>query len=166
GWFVLRRHDVRTDKAITSQVLPQEDKAEVIIDAPHHEIITITRKQNPDGVSSNGETITSKAFLDTRAKIEIRRDGTVAVTQRKWGTEFSPFIGTSFDSDVKIRTSFGINAFYVERWELGAGLSLAVTNWRDARVFVGGSYNVYGNILLTAAIDNHKAASVGVALKF
>lgn len=160
GWVYLHHANVRTDKNTTSQTLPAQDKAKVIVNERSHTITTVVR------VGQTGQTKVSTAFLAPNASIETKPDGSVVVTSRVWGTEHAPYIGTAFDSEFKIRTALGVNVFYWQRWEVGGGLSLSVTNVKDARVYVGGSYNVYGNILLTGAVDNHKAIGIGVALKF
>lgn len=158
GWLVLHRRNIRTDAQTGSQTLPAQDKAKYVIDEKHHTITTISRV-------GKSNAVVRRTFLAPNASITVRKDGSVVVDARSWGTEVTPFIGTTFDSEFHIRTTLGVNGFYWQRWEFGGGLSIRASDL-DPRVFVGVSYNVYSNILLTAAIDNHKAVSVGVALKF
>lgn len=161
GLYVSYRKDMRQDSSIVSQTLAPEDKAKYIVDEKRHTVETVTRAVGQDA----GRDVIAKTFLAPNAAITVHKDGTVSVSQRVWGTELAPFVGTSFDSEFHFRGTLGVDWFYWQRFELGSGLSIRTSDL-DLRVFVGVGYNVYDNILLTAAIDNHKAVSVGVALKF
>ncbi len=163
AWLVQRKRDTKQDLQTVSQALPAQDKAEYIIDAPHHQLITVARKADEHGRS---EIVSTKTFLAPHAKLEVRQDGAIVVTQRVWGTEFAPYMGETFDSELRIRTVLGVNGFFYKRWEVGGGLALRPEDIRDVRMFVGGGYNAYSNVLFTVGIDNHKAISIGVAIKF
>lgn len=158
GWVRLGKTDGIRDAQTVSQTLPAGDKAKVVIDAKRHTVTTVTR-------SAKGVLGNTVQFLAPNASIETKPDGTVVVTSRSWGTELSPWTGLSVDTETHARGSLGLNLVYWQRWELGAGVSCQLAAF-NPRMFIGGSYNVYSNILLTAAIDNHKAVSVGVALRF
>lgn len=165
GWIILRRHNVRTDAQVTAQTLPAGDKAKVIIDEKRHEIITVAEAPRHIGDSGPRQIVTTKRFLAPNASIETKPDGTVVVTSRSWGTELSPWVGISIDSEKHARVGLCVNWFYWQRLELGSGLSIRTSDL-DPRVFVSAGYNVYSNLLLNATIDNHKAIGIGVALKF
>lgn len=160
GYKWRHKHDATVDAAITSTVLPQEDKAKYIIDEKKHTISTVERD------TSTGRVLLRTTYLAPKAAIEIRKDGTVKVTQRVWGTEFSPFIGIGIDSGPHGRAALGINGFYVDRWEAGGGLSLNILQAKDVRAFVHVSYNVYSNCILSIGVDNHKSVQALVGLKF
>lgn len=164
GWFLLHRTDVQKDRQVTAQTLPAGDKAKVIVDERRHTFTTLTRTQTATGASGTVSTVTK--FLSSGASIETKPDGTVVVTSRSWGTETSPWVGVSFDTELSARANAGLNLFYIQRWETGCGLSAEFTNAKTVRVFASESYNVYDNILVTATVDNHKAVGIGVALKF
>ncbi len=165
GAFIFQRlrHDRKADAQTVSQTLPAQDKAEYIIDTPHHQLITVARKVDEYG---RPEIVSTKTFLAPHAKLEVRQDGSIVVTQRVWGTEFAPYMGETFDSELRIRTVLGVNGFFYRRWEVGGGLALRPEDIRDVRVFVSGGYNAYSNVLFTVGVDNHKAVSIGVAIKF
>ncbi len=158
AWYMLHKRDVKRDAQTVSQTLPTDDKAKVIVDDKRHTVTTITKRA--DGVLEQ-----SVQFLAPRVSIETKPDGAVVVTSRSFGTEFSPWMGVSFDTEKRARTTLGLNAFYVKRWEFGGGLSVRTSDL-DPRAFMDISLNVYSNTLLYAAIDNHKAVSAGLALKF
>ncbi len=158
GWLYLRKTERLQDAQTVSQTLPAGDKAKVVIDDKRHTVTTITKRA--DGVLEQ-----SVQFLAPRVSIETKPDGSVVVTSRPFGTELSPWMGVSFDTEKRARTTLGLNIFYVKRWEFGGGLSVRTSDL-DPRAFMDISLNVYSNTLLYAAIDNHKAVSVGLALKF
>lgn len=160
-WLLLHNINGKTDAAIVSQTLAPDDKAKVIVDTKRHTITTVTR--SPDGVLEH--TISVTKYLAPTASIEVKQDGTVVVTSRSFGTELSPWMGVSFDTEKHARITLGPNWFYWRRYELGSGLSIRTSDL-DPRVFISASYNVYANTLLMVAVDNHKAVSLGLALKF
>lgn len=159
-WFARRRHDQRVDQAIHSTVLPPEDSARLIVDEVHHNIITITRR------GTTGGQVTTATFLPrSGASVDIRHGGSVVVTARKSGTEVSPFLGVSLGSDIRGRAALGLNLFFIRRWEIGGGLLMG-SDIHDTRLFVGGTYNAYGNMIVGLGIDNKKTAHLIVGLKF
>lgn len=160
GYLWRRKHDAKVDAQVVSVSLLKEDKAKYVIDETRHQLIEITHT-NADGAVQQ-----RTVYLPPHASIEVRKDGTFAVTARQWGSEVSPFLGVGVDSEEHGRAVIGVNLFYIQRWELGAGLAIRVRSPLDARVFISGSYNIWSNTSLFVGVDNHKAVAIGVALKF
>lgn len=166
GYFWRRKLDAKADSQVVSHALPKEDKAKYIVDENRHELIEIEHTPAPSGAETQGSVVRT-TYLPPRASIEIRKDGTVVVTARQFGTECVPFIGAVVDSEIHGRAIVGVNLLYWHRWELGVGPSMGVLGLRpDLRVFGAVAYNVWSNTSVFVGIDNHKAAYVGAAIKF
>jgi len=158
-WSAKRKSDSRKDTAIMSTALPKNDIERIIVSPNRHEIETVV-----DG--PHGRPQIKKTFVPSSgASVDIRRDGSVQVTSRTWGTSLNPYVGVALGSDIVGRAAVGLDVFYWQRWELGGGL-LVDSNIRDTRVFAAVNYNVYGNILIGGAVDNRHMVHIVAALKF
>ncbi len=155
-YFGLHKRDAGIDKQIGSTVLPSSDKAEVIIDAPHHRITTVKR----DG----GKVTTERKYLSSAAKIEVTNSGELHITQRAWGTELVPEIGLSYSD--KLRLVGGVGVFYVQRFELLPMFALGLSGKVDGRLGIAVSYNVYNNTHLFVGMQANGGITGGLTLTF
>jgi len=154
GWYACHRRDKKIDQSILAPTLPPGDQAHISIDPKRHEII----------VTTPGHLV--KRFLPpTGGSVDLRKGGDVVITTRSWGTETNPYVGGAFGSDISLRAALGLNLFYVQRWEAGPGL-LITSNVRDARVYLGITYNAYNEWVLGAAVDNRKTVHIIAGLRF
>ncbi len=163
-WYVKRvQHDAQTDAQIVSRNLPPNVEKKIIVDTKAHQIVIVEK-----GKGRHGEPIVKRRidYLPPQAAIEIGKDGSVTVVSRTWGTERWPFVGFAIDTEGSGRANVGLNLFYWRRIDIGAGVSLGMVGARDARAFLSCGYNLYSNTSLYVGVDNHKAVSVGIALKF
>lgn len=168
GYIWRFKSDAGIETQIRATTLPKEDKAKYIIDEKRHELIEITHA--PIDPASGGEdgsgTVERRTYLPPHASIELRKDGTVVVTARTWGTEIQPFVGLAGATDRSFTAQAAVSLLYVQRWEFGGGLSVNVRDVHDVRAVLTASHNFYSNAVAYVGIDNHKAVSVGVGLKF
>lgn len=172
GYLGRRQHDTRVDAQVSSHTLPEADKAKYIIDEAHHELVEVTEGESDTSDSGSGQisaprrTVRERTiYLPPHASIEIRKDGTVAVTARAWGTEIRPFVGMAVDTDRRAAAQVGLDLLYWHRWEAGIAGSFALYGGRDVRIVGSVGYNIWSNTSIYVGVDNHKAVSVGVALK-
>lgn len=155
-YVAARRQAKSVDAQIVAPILGPDDKAKIIFDPRTH---TVTRVD---------DTGVHKTFLNPHGPVSIveKKDGKTVLIQRTWGTELSPFAGGTFGSDFRFRVALGANLFYVQRWECGGGLLLNVGDIKDVRAFAHVGYNVYGNWIVSGAIDNQKTVHVLASLRF
>lgn len=155
-WWALHRRDVSIDRSVVSTNLGPDDRSKIILDPRTH---TVTRID---------DTGIHKTFLNPHGPVAIveKKDGKTVLIQRTWGTQSSPFAGGTLGSDFKFRVALGINLFYIQRWEMGGGLLLQPGDVRDIRAFAHVGYNVYGNWLVSAAIDHKQTVHVLASLRF
>lgn len=160
-WFYRGRHDKKIDKAIVTKTLNPADEEKYIIDIKHHSITRISRDVH------TGADVVAKTFLNTHGPVSITEEkgGKVVIVERTWGTIHEPFIGVAFGSDIRLRAALGLDLFYWQRWELGGGL-LASSNIHDTRMFAHVGYNVYGNALVSVAVDNHTTVHLIASIRF
>lgn len=142
--YIQHKIDQNKDRSIISTVLKPNEREKLIINEKNHTITTITR----DG--------TKVQPIGPKSSITVGDDGKITIQTRTFGTELSPFIGVGFDSGITGRAALGLNGFYWRQFELGCGISDSFTNVKDARLFVQGSYNFYGNMAIGITVDNHK----------
>jgi hypothetical protein len=153
-WVLRRHHDKQSDVSIMAPTLQPGDIDRIIVSPRRHTIEVI------------GKHGSQKQFLpDSGASVDIRKDGRGSISVRTWGTEVVPFLGFSLGSDIKARAVMGLNLFYIQRWEGGAGL-LVSSDSRDTRLFAHVGYNVYDNAVLSVGVDNRKTVHCIVSLKF
>ncbi len=107
-----------------------------------------------------------KLRLAPQASIEIRKDGTVRITSRTYGSEISPFIGLGIDAQARGRGALGVNLFYWQRYEFGGGLTVGAGASAPIRAFVHASYNVWNNTHMSAGVDNHKTPFAMLSVNF
>jgi hypothetical protein len=155
-WWAMRHHDKKVDQSIATTSLGPDDRTKTVLDNAHH---TVTR------IDDKGS---HKTFLNSHGPVSIieKKDGSTVLIQRTWGTELSPFAGGTVGSDFKFRVAVGANGFYVQRWELGGGLLLNPSEIKDLRLFGHVAYNVYGNWLISAGVDNHTAIHLIASVRF
>ncbi len=163
-WYIQRvQHDAQTDAQIVSRNLPPNVEKKIIVDTKAHQIVIVEK-----GKGRHGEPIVEQRidYLPPQAAVEIDKAGNVTVVARAYGTEHWPFVGFVFDTEGSGRANVGLNLFYWRRIDIGAGLSFGMVGARDARAFLSCGYNIYSNTSFYVGVDNHKAVSVGIALKF
>lgn len=155
-WWGLHNRDKRVDAGIAAPVLGPDDIAKIILDPKAH---TVTR------VDATG---IHKTFLNAHGPVSIteKKNGTVSLEQRTYGTIHEPNIGASLGSDLKFRIAVGASLLYVQRWEMGGGLLVNPSQIKDLRVYGAVSYNVYSNWLISAGVDNHKAIHLIASVRF
>lgn len=156
GYLLLRRHDKKHDAQIGNVVLGADDREKIIVDPKLHTLITITEK---------GQT---KSYLNPHGKVSIteKKDGSVVINQRTWGTIHEPNLSLALGSDFKPRLGIGCNFIYVHSFELGAGLLISPTQFKDVRVEAHLGYNFYSNLLINVGVDNHKTIQGSLSIRF
>lgn len=167
-WRCSRRHTASVNEQVSRETLPQADNQKFIIDEKRHTVTILAREPNRPGRNGNNESGVSKRrlYLPPHASIEVGKDGKVRVTGATWGGEISPFVGGSLASDFRFRLVFGANLVYFRRWEIGPGLALNLSEVRDLRLLAHLSYNVYGNLFVSAGLDHKQAIHLMAGLKF
>lgn len=156
GWVALHVLNTRADKQIASTVLPPRAKEKIVIDQPHHTITTITSKG------------TKKQYLNPNGPVSVieNTNGTTTVSQRSWGTMVRPVAVAGLSSDFRMRVGGGLDLFYIQRFEAGAGLYTDPLSVKDVRAFVQVGYNVYSDVLIGLSLDNHHDVALLASLKF
>lgn len=157
-WLQRRKADTKTDKAIVSVVLPPQDEEKLVINQHTHTITEIKRNEK-------GQEEIKKSFLPPTASVELTKSGKLNVSARRWGTEMVPAIGIAYGSDFTLRAAGTLQLFYVQRWEVGAGMLLA-SHIAGCRADANVTYNIYDNVLVGGYVDNHRDAGIIAALKF
>ncbi len=154
AYWLLRRHDARVDKAISSTTLAPTDQAKIIVDEKHHVITTIVR----------GGPV-KRTFLPPHVtSVTFGKDGKVTVSARSFGTEASPFIGFTYSDNARL--AVGLDLLYWHRWEVGPFIATSVSGRLSVRAGLKVSYNVYSNTSLFVGIDNQKTPTGGISFKF
>lgn len=155
-WWGLHNRDKRIDQSIAAPSLGPDDRAKIVLDNANH---TVTRVD---------DTGIHKTFLNPHGPVSIteKKNGSVVLAQRTYGTIHEPNIGASLGSDLKFRAALGVSLFYVQRWEMGGGLLVNPSQLKDLRLYGAVSYNVYSNWLISAGVDNHKAIQLIASVRF
>jgi len=95
-WSFRHHSDVNTDGKNVSTTLPSDDTEKVVINEHTHTITEITRNEK-------GQTEIKKSFLPPTAAVEYKKDGSVNISKRSWGTELVPTVGIAYGSDLTPR---------------------------------------------------------------
>lgn len=138
--------------AVSSAVLPKDDREQIIVDPVRHNLIIV----RPTG----NETI---SLPDRPTTIDIKKDNTVRVIAPQWGYEHRAFAGL-YASD-RLRVAGGVDGLYFKRFDLGAGIASSV----DRLSVVGFgvlSYNFYSNcrVGITYGTDRRVGAVITVRI--
>lgn len=156
GWFALHFSNRLVDNQIASTSLGPTARAKYIIDQKHHTLTVVTPGK------------TTKTYLNPNGPVSFteKKNGTVTVTQRTWGTMLSPVLVAGIGSEFRFRMGGALDLFYIRRFECGIGLYDDPANAKDMRIFASAAYNFYGDILAMLSVDNHKSVSALIGLKF
>jgi len=151
------------DKQVTSPVLTPDQKEKIIVDPTNHKITVITK--NPDGTTTSKDT-----YLPDRPTAVIEdNNGKLSIIEHKFGVETRPYLGVGGSLDGTARIHAGMDLWYFHKLDLGLGLDLnagvfkQVSDFRDTRLSINASYNVYSNTSLALSVDNRKF--VGLFIK-
>jgi hypothetical protein len=163
GFKACRKHDKKVDQNTSSAVLTPDQKEKIVVDPVKHTLTVITK--NPDG-----STKTTTTFLPDRPTAVVEdNNGKLSVIDHKYGSELRPYLGVGGSLDGSPRVHIGTDLFYFRKLDLGADLDVnalvvkSVSNFRDTRLSVNVSYNIYSNTSLALSVDNRKV--VGLFLK-
>lgn len=161
-YVLLHRHDRKVDQQIASPTLGSDERLKYVIDQKLHTVTAVVLQPG------SSKPVVTRTYLNPHGPVSIteKKDGTVTLAQRSFGTIHEPNIGAAFGADIKLRAALGLNLLYVRRWELGGGLLVNPTQIKDLRAYVSVSYNVYSNWLLSAGVDNHKAVQLIASVRF
>lgn len=163
GYKACERLQKKQDSDAKSTVLKPNEKSKIIVDPVNHKITTVTR--NLDGTTKSKDTY----LPDRPSVITEDNNGKVTVETRKFGVEHRPYIGLGGSLDGSARFHTGADLWYYKKLDLGAGLDFnaniakEVSEFRDTRLSINASYNVYSNTSVALSVDNRKF--VGVFLK-
>lgn len=159
AYWRLHQYAKEKDSQIETTVLPAQDQDKLLIDNQRH-IVTIV-----DGSVKGKAPVITRQYLNPRGvtSIEESKSGTIKVTSRQFGTEYKPFVGATFGSDIKLRGALGLDLVYYRNVDAGLGVLFA-SSFNDTRLFAKASYNVYSNIQLGLGIDNRKEVHLVVTL--
>jgi hypothetical protein len=138
-------------KPTVPNVLPPNDKEQIIVDPVKHTLIIV----RPGG----NETVT---LPDRPSVIDIRKDGSVSVTSKQFGFEHRFFLG--LDGSDAIRGMAGMDFGYWKKLDLGVGVMGQFGNYTP-RVFAMVSYNVYSNCRVGVTIDNTQHVGIGLTVR-
>lgn len=161
-YVLLHRHDRKVDQQIASTVLGPNDRLKYVIDQKRHTVTAVVLQPG------SSKPVVTRSYINPHGPVSIteRKDGTVSLAQRSYGTIHEPNIGASFSSDFKFRAALGVDLLYIQRWEMGGGLLVNPSQLKDLRLYAAVGYNVYDNWLLSAGVDNHKAIHLIASLRF
>ena len=127
---------------VPANVLPKEDKEQIIVDPAHHNLIIVRATGN--------ETL---SLPDRRSTIDIRKDGTTKITVDQFGWEHRPFVGVQ--ASEKFRVAAGMDAFYFKKLDTGFGLASEIGPHLPI-VFGQVSYNVWSNCRIGLAYGSNR----------
>ena len=164
GWRARHKADRRADEQISSQSLPLQDSGKVIVDEQRHTITTVVAHSGRPGSNASSQPIRRTVYLPPHAAVEIKKDGSIKVDARTWGTEVSPWLGFAYSD--RARVALGLDLLYWHRWELGPFVGFTISGPFSARIGAKVSFNVWSNTSLYVGIDNRGTSTGGICFKF
>lgn len=155
----------KQDSDANSTILKPEERGKIIVDPVKHKITTVSR--NPDGTIKTKETY----LPDRPSVITEDKNGKVRVVTQKFGTEMRPYLGVGGALDGTPRVHAGADLWYFRKLDLGAGLDFnagvmrSIADFRDTRLSVNASYNVWSNTSLALSFDNRRVVGLFVKVR-
>src|SRR5260221_3578106 len=125
------------DSKVLVSILPANVSKRIQYDNRRHELITIDSSGNA-----------RKQFAKSPI-IDINKDGSVSISRHLWGIEHEPYIGLGYGSDIRI--CLGVDVVYVNRLNLGFGLT---SNSKNLRLYTALNYNIWSNTGLMIGIQH------------
>lgn len=146
-------------KSIAVSVLPVNDKEEVSFNEKTHTLTVQTEKSTVKEYAKN-------------PTVEIRKDGSVAITRHLAGLESVPFLGAGITFEGP-RLFLGDSFFHIGRLDLNVSIGVPFSSQTAfIRPYVGLGYEVYDNTNLNLVVNPLGAAqskpdlALFVSLKF
>jgi hypothetical protein len=148
-----RKHQQAKDKVASSPILQPDQKVKVIVDSHNHTIEVITPTSDKKGFLPEGPV-----------DIIENKDNKIVFNRRVWGYEMYPFAAVGVDN--KVRLHLGMDLFYVYRFDMGIGLGVNPSNYKDISPNLNISYNIWSNSSLGVSYNNHGAIGGILKLRF
>src|ERR1035437_989163 len=153
GFKACRKVQKKQDTNANSTVLAPDQKEKIVVDPTKHTITIVTK--NPDGTT----TTTNTYLPDRPTQIIEGNNGKLTIVAHKFGTEVRPYLGIGGALDGTARVHAGADLFYFHKLDLGTGLDFNArvfgnaSQFRDTRLSINASYNIYSNTSLALSVD-------------